>query len=285
MENILINIDSAFRNKKLYPNPGHFIHTLDEQVKNVLYIRISSVELPTTYYTFQSILNNISFTIIINNNNNLYFVIKIKEGNYTSDLFIAYVQSQFDVINKANASQLKITWDTITYKTTLSNNLPFTVLFDSDNNHISLGNRMGFTGSNTSYLYNNQKSYFDQTTLLNVYAWVGETFLNITKDNYLFIKINDYGIINNNNNIGRSILAKIPLYDKDIVFDNGANLLSKIYKFRSPVNISKLDIELLNPFGNVIEMGLVDFSLTVELGQIYNENDYINLSKNKYNIV
>ena len=32
-------------------------------------------------------------------------------------------------------------------------------------------------------------------------------------------------------------------------------------KFKQPVNISKLDIELLNPFGNIIEMGLVDYSL------------------------
>lgn len=282
MENILINIDSGFRNKSVFPNSGHFVYTLDEPVKNISYIRISSIELPATYYTFQSKLNNITFTVLVNNDYNLYFVINLKEGNYTSDLFINYIQSQFDTINKTFLTKLHISWDTITYKTTISNNVCFTLLFDNDTDHVSLGNRMGFSGSNTSYLYNNQKSYLNETTLLNVYAWVSETYLNITKDNYLFIKINDYGVIYNNNNIGKSILGKVTLYNTDIIFDNGANLLTKMYKFRQAVNINKLDIELLNPFGNTIEMGLVDYSLTIELGQIYNYSEKEFLDKKEY---
>jgi hypothetical protein len=52
MENQLINIDSRFRNKNKYQNPGKFTFHLKEKIKNVKYIRLSSVELPNLYFTF-----------------------------------------------------------------------------------------------------------------------------------------------------------------------------------------------------------------------------------------
>ena len=34
MENILINVDSRFRNKELYPNPGKFTLNLNQTIKD-----------------------------------------------------------------------------------------------------------------------------------------------------------------------------------------------------------------------------------------------------------
>ena len=72
----------------------------------------------------------------------------------------------------------------------------------------------------------------------------------------------------------KHILAKILLYDCQFVYDTGANFLTKMYKFKQPVNISRFNIELINQFGKLIQMGNVDFSLTLELGQLYNNRTY-----------
>ena len=43
MENILINIDSRYRDKQKYLNSGFFIYEHDEPLKNIKYIRLSSI--------------------------------------------------------------------------------------------------------------------------------------------------------------------------------------------------------------------------------------------------
>lgn len=273
IENILINVDSKFRNNKKFPNPGHFVYDLNETFKNIVYIRLSSIELPTTNYTFASQYNNDTFNIIIDGNMDKEYIISIKEGNYTSELIINYIQAELDNINTEISSQLSIMWDEINYKVTIQNNTPFTIICNNDTEHESLGAHLGFLGSNTSYLFNNQQQSYNLTTLTYVYAWTGENFLHVNKDQYCFLKVNDYGVIYNNL-IDKSILAKILLYDSQFVFDTGSNFLTKMYKFKQPINISRFDIELINQFGKTIQMGSVDFSMTLELGQLYNNRNY-----------
>ena len=70
-----------------------------------------------------------------------------------------------------------------------------------------------------------------------------------------------------------------PYHKKHLgVIDNGANFLTKTYKFKQPVNLSKFDIELVNQFGKTVDMNYIDFSMTLEVGQIYDSGDY-----DKYN--
>lgn len=277
MENILINVDSKFRNIHKYPNPGKFTFILDEPLKNISYIRLSSIELPTTFYTFTSGLNNISFAIIDSNDNQTY--IYIKEGNYNSSQMVTYIQAQLNDANNAYGTHFKIAWDDIDYKVTFSNDTPFSLIFNNDELHRSLGDRLGFRGTNTDYLKENQLISYDDFSNTYMYSWTADTFLDITKDEYIFLKINDYGVIYNNTNT-KNLLAKIILYDQQFVIDNGANFLTKEYIFKQPTNISKFDIELVNSLGNTIDMNLINFSMTLECGQNYDINSY-----NKHNFV
>jgi hypothetical protein len=77
---------------------------------------------------------------------------------------------------------------------------------------------------------------------------------------------------NNENNIlyPYNILGKIILAINKATgsFDNN-NFITKEYVFRKPVNISKFDIELLDPYGNPINMLFSNFSFTLELNYIY----------------
>ena len=89
------------------------------------------------------------------------------------------------------------------------------------------------------------------------------------------MKINNYGIIYDNN-IKNNLFAKIIMYDQQFIIDNGSNFLTKEYVFRQPVNITKLDIELLYFNGTNIDTNLLDYSLTLELIQIYDSNKFSN---------
>ena len=104
VENILVHVDSRYRNKTRFKNPGYFTYNLNETFKNITYIRISSIELPTTNYTFANQYNNTNFFIImydISNNLINNYEINIEEGNYDSELIVSYIQNLFKNINTA----------------------------------------------------------------------------------------------------------------------------------------------------------------------------------------
>lgn len=270
MENILINIDSRYRDKQKYPNPGLFVFELEEPLKNIKNIRLSSIELPTTFYTFSEKYYNTFFKIITEND---VFDIKIKNGNYTPDTIITTLQSIFDNINQEYLTMFNISWDPIDYKVTISSNIKFGFEFSNNNTLQTLGYLLGYRLNDTSYDYNNQP-----TTISNgntIYFWSGDTFLDTTKDEYLFVRINDYGNIYNQTN-HKNLLAKIILFDSQFVFDNGANFLTKSYDFKQPINIGKFEIELILPSGFTVDLNLIDFSLTLEVVQIYDSRQFGN---------
>lgn len=271
MEKILINIDSRFRNIEKYPDPGNFVYTLKETMKNISSLRLASIELPTTFYTFLSRYNNIDFTII--DSNGYDHTIIIEEGNYTSTAMMTYIQGILTQINVGFGTTFTIAWDSINYKVTITNDTPFTLLFGNDSKHLSLGYRLGYRGTDNDYLLANQGPYYDVTSNTFRYGWTGDTFLDITKDEYLYLRINDYGVIFNDIR-EKSILAKIILYDQQFVIDNGANFLTKSYQFKQPVNLSRFEIELVNTLGETVDMNLINFSFTLELEQIYDSNAY-----------
>tara|TARA_B110000971_G_C19877896_1_gene439312 strand:- start:63 stop:908 length:846 start_codon:yes stop_codon:yes gene_type:complete len=275
MENALINIDSKFRDAAKYPNPGSYTYILREPLKNISFIRLASIELPTAFYTFLGMNNNIDFTITTPEE--VYIVVSIEEGNYDSTTMITSIQALLNVHNQENDTQFMISWNSINLKVTISNNTPFNLIFGNDDKHRSLGYRLGYIFDDSNYLASNQPESYDQIRETFSYQWTGDTFLNITKDEYLFVRINDYGVIYNSQR-DKNLLAKIILYDQQFIVDNGANFLTKTYKFKQPVNLSKFDIELVSQYGYTVDMNYIDFSMTLEVGQIYDSGDY-----DKYN--
>lgn len=274
MENIILNIDTKFRNKSVYPNPGSFSYRFKDPLKNISNIRLSSIELPTVFYTFSQAYNNLTFKIIYNSEE---YMINISEGNYDAFGLISAIQSLLNQLNGEIGTNFKISFSETTGRVTIICDYSFTLIFDNDNLHYSLGGRLGFTLDNNSYLNINQQTKFDQTLNHNVYYWTGETFLNVVGDQYLFVRVNDYGVIYNDV-CTNTLLAKVIVYSNGIIFDNGSNFITKSFEFKQPTNISKLDIDLVNSYGHIIDTNLLNYSLTFEFGQIYDKHSY-----NKHN--
>ena len=70
-----------------------------------------------------------------------------------------------------------------------------------------------------------------------------------------------------------NILAKIPLINGkfSLIFnENVYNSLIKIRKYNAPVNINKIEIKLLDKFGNmVINLNNMDWSFSIEFEILY----------------
>ena len=99
-------------------------------------------------------------------------------------------------------------------------------------------------------------------------------------DRYVYLAVNDYQYNYNETNIvcfdkmsiNDYILAKIPLRNGKlslIIDENDCNPLIKIRRYNGPVNISRMEIKLLDKFGDVINLNFMDWSFSLELEVLY----------------
>ena len=263
MENILINVDSRFRNTDLYPNSGKFTLKLNQTIKDILYVRLSSTEIPNLYYTFSQTKQNVSFTVTVGAATTIVTII---DGFYDSTQLLTNIQAKLP-------AGMTVTLNLVNGITTIAHTAAFSVNFTNTGNNKSLGYHLGFLKNTYTSTLNN---------VTNKHELVGESLLDNIGDNYLFLRINDYGKMYNfnkstsdynetlDNYLGKIILS-VGKAEKN--FDNN-NFITKKHIFRQPTNISKLDIELLEPTGNIINTNAMDYSFTLELGVIYDRELY-----------
>jgi hypothetical protein len=247
-ENIILNIDSKFRNKTKYQNSSKFSIDLTNPLKNINSIRLSSIEFPNVFYTFSTNKNNTTF--LIDN-----IKIEIPSGNYDANTLIQTINTIIKQLVSYISVELVLDYNTgkITIKEKDTNT--FNLNFDNDTIYPSLGYLLGFRNN----LYESNSLY------------TSESILDIIGDNYILIKINDYGNLINTFS-GNKYFGKIIIYNNKntVIFDNNSNFISKTYNFLQPVNINKLSIQLTDIYDNEIDMNQLDFSLTIEVEQIYN---------------
>lgn len=91
-----------------------------------------------------------------------------------------------------------------------------------------------------------------------------EKFFDTTGNNYIFIKINDWGYIDF---FGESLMAKI-LLTSGLGNQKLDDFVNQGYRFRQPVNINKLEIELVDYLGNTLDLNGSNFSCTIQLTEI-----------------
>ena len=218
-----INIDSHKRNKKLYPSSETFTIKLDKKIDNVIAIRLASMEIPNTEY----VITNCSFYF-----NNKHVV--LQDGAYSADELVDYIQSLLKIHVKLNDNTRKVCF---------SNDKPFTLNFNKN----KLKSILGFK----------KNLYADVTSVTS------ENILNSVGNNYLFLNVNNYGTLWNNN-AEHKYLAKI-LLDKDkffVVFDTNDSLCRK-HIFHTPVSLTDINIELRDRNDKLVKLNNSDFSFTL----------------------
>ncbi len=278
-----IHLNSCFREKYYNSNPCDFKYTFPSELKNIVSIRLASIEIPNSWYLFSHIKNNNSFRIIINAcQEACTFDIIVPDGNYDSETLIDYLNKTYFYQSDTESylKYVQISINELNFKTQiklLSNAPPNTTLTlcftekTTENIMDTLGWTIGFRLGKYINICDSIES---------------EGLFDAGGDRYIYFCLNDYQYNKNESNlvyfeetsIEEDVLAKIPMINGKlclIVNDNSTNSYTKVRRYNGPINLKKVHIRVLDKFGDIINLNNMDFSFTLELEILYERNNIV----------
>lgn len=288
----LINIDSRFRNAidnkdNLTPkevttfttlnySSSNFLFKLKQPIKNVISVRLSSIELPNTFYSFSAARGNTSFYITYPSSISLTpgspILVTIPDGNWTnvSPIITTTLAYQVETAINSNYSPntFKVTFDSgtglITIASTTGSILgtPFDINwkvgnFSSRSADFGLGYNLGYRQSN----------------YIGVRGITAEAVANLVDTNYVFLTLDpDWKVVVQETPDKTQLFsfAKIIVDSPkfQVTYDNGANRLTKEYFLKQPTNIISIPVRLSDPYDQDIDLRGADFSFSLEVREV-----------------
>lgn len=280
-----LNLNSCFRHNYYASNPCDFQYFIPTEIKNVLSMRLASIEIPNAWYLFSQARKNNIFQICVNSCDDVKkYTITIPDGNYDSDSLQNYLNTTYfyEAEKDDFLKYIKFSIDPYNFRTKfeLTENHPakfkYSLIF-VDNINQNIMNTLGWT------LGFRLGSYEDITGKL-----ISEALFDASGDRYIYMSITDYQYNNNISNIvgfdksmlSEDIIAKIPIINGKLsmVIDENNNPLAKSRKYNGPVNLSRLHIKIMDKFGKIIDFNNMDYSFTLELEVLYESFNFKNVT-------
>lgn len=269
----LLCIDSLFRPHYEGTNSSDFIYFMPDYTKNVTSLKILSVELPSSWYLFSEESMNSTFYVKIGDDTEPFV---IPDGNYTAEEIYVQLNTLFDDFNTTHSGINLHALLPPSKKIIIICDVAFSISFlmEGSSYRNTCGTNLGFI----------KTDYTGLITTDSHYAISAETMYGTNVDNYLFIDIDDFqrNFLSNavvsvttsslgvTSYLGNTMMAKIPLHHhSQTVFNNGSDLLFKTRTYFGPVNLEKLRIRLLNKYGNLFSLNNSNYSLSVEITELY----------------
>ena len=252
-------LNSIFREDMTQSISTDFNIVMPYYFKNILSTRLSSIQLPNTIFCFSNLkLNTIIY--IKEDTTNLEGNIIIPDGIYSIDNFAVVLENS---LNNFFINRFNVFYDIATQKITITNTTnTFTMNLLKNIEHVNIYRTLGWAIGYRMVEYSGLKSY----TTEGVY--------NGFATDYIFFVLNDFNnsqsenimAMFSNSYIGNNILAMIPLNSNSFqtCFDNGADFIEKKRNYFGPVNIQRLKIQLLNQYGEILDLNNMDFSFSLE---------------------
>jgi hypothetical protein len=270
-----LNINSCFRHNYYTCSSTNFQYLLSSEIKNIISIRLASIEIPNSWYLFTHKQKNNIFdiTIRVDDNTSVYTII-IPDGNYDNETLETFLNTTYfcDSCLDSSLKHIRFTVDKFNFKSR------FEVINIEEYTHFSYS---------LSFLHNDN--------LMNTAGWIlgfrlpkyenimdnlqSEALFDAGGDRYIYFSLIDYQKNTNITNIiefDRSsmyedILAKIPMINGklSLIIDDNNNPLVKKRVYNGPVNLRKISIKILDKFGNIIDLNNMDFSFTLEMEILY----------------
>lgn len=278
-----INLNSCFRHNYYQSDPADFIYMFPSEIKNVLSMRLVSIELPNSWYLISEKYKNNYFYLTIEEEDKTHqFEIVVPEGNYDSeslsyflnntyfylsdkDTLLKFIEFSIDPFNNKTCFKLLDTSNKLSFSLQFIDNLQQNIMY-------SLGWLLGFRLANYNLIEDNL---------------ISEGLFDAGGDRYVYVCIDDFQYNNNSLNsvffdkglLNEEVIAKIPMTNGklSLIVKEDSNPLSKIRKYTGPINIAKINIKLLDKFGNLINLNNMDYSLTLELELLYESFNFKNV--------
>jgi len=275
------SLDSRFSNMK-DSSYSQFRVVTPYPIKNVVRVRLASVELPLVEYIFSPSKGNTTISV------RLGFALKyvttqhIPSGNYTASALLSVVSTLLQALH----SGFNCTLDPISGIVSITNStIVFAINFVSTNpsvarrtTHWGMGYYLGFRDRVITATPDPHRS--------GGFIVNGTSVCYVQPNPYYILQLNcpDKAVnvmhrLDNDTYI--EAFAKLILQDNyyQIQFDDSSNLMRKEQMFLSPVNIPFFEMRLLDPWGELVDMMESDWSLTLEITEIVNSKTYTEISK------
>lgn len=286
----IVHLNTKFRDNYYNSSESDFFYRFPVTIKNALSVRVHSIDIPNTSYTFCSKIGSNSFTIRTHKREVAegYFQkydhiieqsehkIEIPSGNYSGTALTEYLNTTYFYQSgtTTDLQYLKFSIQEHGLKTRLEvlgiapKDFMYSVRF------INLGSQsivytMGWTLG------------FRMGKYLNIRAsLISEGCFDTGGDRYIYMSLNDYHTSHTNDNlialdnnfVDKNILGKIYLRDGKFhvsIDDEDAPYNLKKRTFNGPVDFEKIHIKLLDEYGNIFYLNHMDFSFALEFEILY----------------
>jgi hypothetical protein len=280
-----INIDTRFRENYYTTQSTNFHLDLPIRLTQVVSLQLSALEMPTSFYAVSGVFGNNFFSLQIDGQDPL--IVTVPDGNYnylslqkyinqflsTQSLNVAYNTIQFlSDLNTPNGTGSGGSGKmVVAYSAATTTNFSINFQTDRYGNEdrqtplpLKLGWLMGF-----------REGYYE-----NNVAYVSEGIIDLTGPKYIYLVIDDF---NNSVNDGfygaftssvlnKNILARISLQGSvfSTFTQNNLVLITTSRQYFGPVDIQKIQVQLLDEYGRILNLNNMDYSFCLTFQTLYN---------------
>ena len=265
-----LTLDTRFRDGYDSNTNANYNISLPERVNNVRSMQLRNIEIPISYYNISCSLGNNKFTIKVLENST---EIIIPDGQYTESELIAKIN---DLITDKGTPFNNISLSVENHKCKITNSAtvnPCTLIFDTKPSTKPCDSLM----SKISWKLGFRKCEY---VIEKSSPLTGECFIDINGPKYLFLIIDEFtngnphsflSLSNTSQLSSQQILARIAIDYKSFPFgsilpaEQYNYALSDIRKYANEVDIQRLNVRLVDEFGNIMDLNGSDISLCLEL--------------------
>jgi hypothetical protein len=260
-----VNIDTRFQDEYNLNKKASFVYHLPQKIVDVKSIKVKSAEVPISFYNFSLSRGNTFFTVDLSN-------VVIPDGQYTASSLASTINSKLISLDLSNVYVNVESNNQISVHVTSRG--PYNIYFDRNttggfdkyNLKSKLGWCLGF-----------RQPEYQISTSSPIYS---EGLVDLNNIRYLFLVVDEYRQSNPNSfvsplataNISKNVLARISLNPAFFPFGqsmpvNTATgfLLSDERTYAGKTDIQKLLIQLVDEWGNLVDLNELDFSFCLEI--------------------
>jgi hypothetical protein len=292
----VVSVDSRFRDtpSARESSPSEFYYTLLAPVRNVLRVRMVSVEFPNNYRFFTERRRNVSVRVLYTDSSGAAYavVLTVPDGNYTAGDMVDALESAIMDASGAGPS--------VPY----FGSLGLGVKFNESTGAFTFTGRRVF-GLDMTWVGTGSEPvgwvrpfdyglgwYLGFTRRLHMATGSGTSWTlesdgcaSFAGDNYVFVRVNDWACVRQTVVVyegagGTGVparndfvaLAKVVLREPKnyMTFDDYAGQHAKEVVFPAPVDLTRLRIQVLDPYGEPVDLCTAQWSFSLEVLEVRN---------------
>jgi hypothetical protein len=277
-----INIDTRFRDNYYSTQAANFHLDLPLRFTQVVSLQLSALELPTTFYSISGVFGNNFFVLNIDSIN-VPLIVTIPDGNYdylslqkyinnflqNQTVDVLYKDIEFiadNSISGTGSGKMVVGIKAGSLISSFAINLQ-TDRFGNEDRQTPLPLKCGWLMGFREGYYENNVSY------------ISEGIIDLVGTKYIYLVVDDF---NNSVNDGfygafttsilnKNILARISLQGSvfSVLSQSNFLLTTTPRQYFGPVDIQKLQIQLLDEYGRILNLNNMDYSFCLTFQTIY----------------